>query len=122
MTTIKQIQELEISMLRDISTVCDNNDLNYYLAGGSFLGAVRHKGFIPWDDDVDINLTIKDIKRLKKCCKKQLPSYYFWQDVWDTSVEYTELFYKYFKNHENDEQVYWWYETPELLKQLESMK
>ena len=44
------------------------------------------------------------------------------QKRWNTSVEYTEQFYKYFKIHEKDEQVYWWQETPELLKQLESMK
>ena len=44
------------------------------------------------------------------------------QKKWDTSVKYTELFYKYFQIHENDEQVYWWQETPELLKQLESLE
>ena len=89
MTTIKQIQNHEKGMLKDISKVCDENGINYYLAGGTFLGAVRHKGFIPWDDDIDINLTMRDFHKLKKCCKTQLPGYYFWQDAWTDRNHHT---------------------------------
>lgn len=82
MATLRQIQEHEVRMLKDIAKVCDDNNIPYYLAGGTLLGAVRHKGFIPWDDDIDINLKIQDIKKLKRCYKKQLPKHYFWQDAW----------------------------------------
>ena len=67
MATLKQIQQYEVHMLKDLAKVCDDNDIPYYLAGGTLLGAVRHNGFIPWDDDIDINLLINDVKRLKKC-------------------------------------------------------
>ncbi len=51
---VKQIQMILIRMLKDVISVCEANNLVYMLCGGSALGAVRHKGFIPWDDDLDI--------------------------------------------------------------------
>ncbi len=80
MATLKEVQKVELDMLKAVAQVCDRYQIDYYLAFGTMLGAVRHKGFIPWDDDIDIYVKQKDIKKLKKACIKELPDKYFWQD------------------------------------------
>lgn len=61
----QEIKEIEIGILRYIDVICKENGLTYYLAFGSLLGAVRHKGFIPWDDDIDIMMPRIDYEKLK---------------------------------------------------------
>ena len=80
MATLKEVQKVELDMLKAVAQVCNRHQIDYYLAFGTMLGAVRHKGFIPWDDDIDIYVKQKDIKKLKKACIKELPEKYFWQD------------------------------------------
>ena len=63
---VKRIQEIDFKMLCDIDDFCKKNNIVYFLSGGSCLGAVRHKGFIPWDDDVDIMLPRRDYERFIK--------------------------------------------------------
>ena len=53
---VKKIQQVVYSIAKDLAEICEENNIEYMLGGGSALGAVRHGGFIPWDDDLDINV------------------------------------------------------------------
>lgn len=55
-----EIKKIEIEILKDVARFCDENAIDYYLAGGTLLGAIRHQGFIPWDDDIDLIMPRKD--------------------------------------------------------------
>lgn len=61
--TVSQIQEIVFGVLCDIDDYCSKNGIRYYLSGGSCLGAIRHHGFIPWDDDADIMIPRPDFDR-----------------------------------------------------------
>jgi len=63
--TVRDVQLVLLEMLKDIDALCRKHDLPYFLNGGSALGAVRHKGFIPWDDDADISMMIDDYRRFQ---------------------------------------------------------
>ena len=56
-------KELQLKLLDYVDKICDEYALKYYMSGGTLLGAVRHKGFIPWDDDIDIVLPMPDFKK-----------------------------------------------------------
>lgn len=64
--TLNHLQNLELMILKDFVRICDENNLKYYIYGGSLLGAIRHKGFIPWDDDIDVIMFRKDYEQFKK--------------------------------------------------------
>lgn len=55
--TLSEIQQVSLEILKDIHNFCVNNDVKYSLSGGTLLGAIRHNGFIPWDDDIDIQMS-----------------------------------------------------------------
>lgn len=73
---LRKIQESCLEILKATAKVCDENNLTYYLCGGTLLGAIRHKGFIPWDDDIDIIMPREDYKKLIEIANNQLPSNY----------------------------------------------
>jgi len=62
--SLEELKKLELDILTFVADFCDRNGIVYYLCGGTMLGALRHNGFIPWDDDIDIMLMRKDYERL----------------------------------------------------------
>lgn len=82
--TKNECRNIQVELLKKIAEICDNNNLKYYLCGGTLLGAIRHKGFIPWDDDIDISLQREDYDKLIEILKKQKD--YKWISVLDSEV------------------------------------
>ncbi|ASW43553.1 LicD family protein [Clostridium isatidis] len=78
-SVVKKLQMYQLQMLKDIDRVCKNNNIQYYVTWGSALGAVRHGGFIPWDDDIDISMTWDNYIRFEKIAQKELGDKYFYQ-------------------------------------------
>lgn len=76
---LRDLQLAEKQILMDVVDVCDRNNIMYYLSSGTLLGAVRHQGFIPWDDDIDIEIPINDYYRFLKIAQKELGDEYFVQ-------------------------------------------
>lgn len=68
--TLSEMQEIERNILQYIDEICQKNDIEYSVVGGTAIGAIRHNGFIPWDDDIDIGLTPKNYEKLIKCIKE----------------------------------------------------
>lgn len=77
--SIRQVQLVQKEILMDVVSVCENNGLSYFLSSGTLLGAVRHGGFIPWDDDVDIDIPIRDYRRFLEIAQDCLGDKYFVQ-------------------------------------------
>lgn len=71
---LKKIQKIELNILNQLIPIFDKHDLKYYALGGTMLGAVRHQGFIPWDDDIDIGMPREDYEKFLNCYKKEIPN------------------------------------------------
>ena len=84
--TLKKLQETELVILRFVDNFCKTYNIKYSLFSGTALGAVRHKGFIPWDDDVDIFMERAEYNKFKKKWEEINPEGYFLQDP-ETSDE-----------------------------------
>lgn len=67
----KDIQMISLDILKDVHSFCVNNNIKYTLQGGTLLGAIRHKGFIPWDDDIDIAMPRQDYERFINTYKSE---------------------------------------------------
>ena len=71
--TLKRVQELSLNILKVIDNICRETGVIYSIAYGTMLGAVRHKGFIPWDDDIDLMMTPEQYEKFLKICETRLP-------------------------------------------------
>lgn len=108
---LQHIQDVELLILKDFIEICDENNLDYYLIYGTEIGAVRHHGFIPWDDDIDLIMFRDDYERFlkvmeEKNCEKYTvfdirydENYFFqfgrlslngtyWSEYWDNQVPF----------------------------------
>lgn len=90
---IKELQNKELELLDAFIQVCEQLNLKYYLLGGTLLGAVRHQGFIPWDDDIDVGMLREDYEVFLQQGQQYLPEYYFLQSF-HTDSEFPANFAK----------------------------
>ena len=72
-SSLRDVQLRMLEILKIVDGICRRNNIHYWLSSGTLLGAVRHGGFIPWDDDIDIEILYQDRNRFIKACKKELP-------------------------------------------------
>ena len=86
MVDIVKIQKIEENILDEFNKICESNNLTYFICGGTLLGAVRHGGFIPWDDDIDVMMPRKDWEKFKRITN-QLP-----EDLSVMNTEITHIF------------------------------
>ena len=85
---IKRVWKVLLDMLEIVMQVCRENHLQFWMSGGSLLGAARHNGIIPWDDDVDVELPRKDYDKLMKLLPSCLPKQYFLQTMYSQNGHY----------------------------------
>ena len=80
-TTLKNAQEIMFDILVEVDRICQKHKIEYWLDSGTLLGAVRHQGFIPWDDDLDIVMKIEDYDKFCKVAPEELSNGFFLQNV-----------------------------------------
>lgn len=76
---LRELQLALLDILQQVAQICERHDIPYWLDGGTLLGAMRHGGFIPWDDDIDIAIRKEDLERFEKVMVQELPSHLFLQ-------------------------------------------
>lgn len=109
--TLKHIQDVELMILKDFIKICDENNIEYYLIYGTQIGAIRHQGFIPWDDDIDILMFREDYEKFLKVMEENPSDKYtifdsrynseyffqfgrislngtYWAEYWDEQVSF----------------------------------
>lgn len=69
---LRQLQLTELELLKEVDRICKKCDIKYNIIAGTLLGAVRHRGFIPWDDDADVALLRPEYEKFRKACKTEL--------------------------------------------------
>lgn len=87
-------QKFLLKLLKEIHSICERNDIQYFLAGGTLIGAIRHGGFLPWDDDADLYMTRENWNRFVEACKTELPANRVLQGP-DIDLSYNNTFPRY---------------------------
>ncbi len=88
--TLKHLQQVELNILKEFIQICEENDLTYFMYAGSLLGVIRHQGFIPWDDDIDVIMFREDFEKLNKILEKDIDEKYrFFNVLNEETYHYT---------------------------------
>lgn len=95
---LRKVQKVELEILDIVHKVCVENQLKYSLAYGTLIGAIRHQGFIPWDDDIDICMPREDYEKFLEIWPKYKFEDYILQNI-ETDEDFTQNFTKIRKNH-----------------------
>lgn len=95
---LRKVQLVQLEIAKEIKRVCEENDIRYFLTDGSFLGAVRHGGFIPWDDDMDMGMLRSDYEKFCRIAPSKLKPEYCLQ-TWYTEPNYGLPFGKVLKRN-----------------------
>ena len=72
----KRIKEISVDILKEFIRICDKYELNWFVAYGTAIGTVRHQGFIPWDDDMDVIMWREDYEKFMKVAPKEINKQY----------------------------------------------
>lgn len=91
--TLRKVQLTLLEIAKEIKRVCEENNIRYFLYRGTFLGAVRHQGFIPWDDDMDFAMLREDYEKFCRIAPEKLGEKFVFQN-WYTSRNYAQPFGK----------------------------
>ena len=85
--TIKEVQGMQLDLMKILHVYLASKGIQYYMIAGSVLGAARHGGFIPWDDDIDVAMPREDYNKLIKIMGNEIISHYMLETI------FTEIFY-----------------------------
>ena len=89
MIELRELQLYQLEILKELARVCDENDIVYYIAYGTLLGAVRHQGFIPWDDDIDVCMDYENYVKFEQIAPKALKERYYFSNRRTNPKNYT---------------------------------
>jgi LPS biosynthesis protein len=90
---LENIHKLLLVIAEEIKRICEKHNIKYFIIAGTALGAIRHKGFIPWDEDMDIGMLRGDYDRFVAACREELDGKFFFQDI-HTDRYYPSMFSK----------------------------
>lgn len=76
-----KLHSCQLLLAAELKRICENNNIKFFMIAGTLLGAVRHKGFIPWDDDMDFAIMRSDYGRFLEACKKELGEKFILQEM-----------------------------------------
>ncbi|MDE6244286.1 MAG: LicD family protein [Treponemataceae bacterium] len=88
MDDAKEVWSIELEILNEVRRICEKNDIKYFADSGTLLGAIRHNGFIPWDDDIDISMFREDYDRFRKVAEECLSEKFFCQSGYNDTGFY----------------------------------
>lgn len=93
MNDLRHLQLVILSIAKDIDAFCTANNIQYSLNGGSAIGAIRHQGFIPWDDDFDLQMTADNYRRFVELARKEFNNekYYFEEGLKDWPLDFCKI-------------------------------